>query len=200
MRQIRARLWQSRYGSSSSSSAVAAAAECQIPQSDPDGLDSWPSESNTILQVLTVSIGGLQIPGQPLRRPELDISCARQPMLSLHWYAGLQTYGLAVSKTPPCKSKLICRASCTRRPAAPVMPPGSYLRSLTSCLVANMQHVEYRLALFLKVVQPPPAHQSLPQMSSLPSTFGTNRRSSVHVKMALVRGKIQIGKSSSRRQ
>ncbi|KAK1728234.1 uncharacterized protein BDZ83DRAFT_609613 [Colletotrichum acutatum] len=125
-------------------------------------------------------------------------------MLSLLWYylgvPGLQAYGLAVSKTPPCKSELICRPSCTSRPAAPVMPPGSYLRSLTSCLVADMQHADRRLALFLKVVRPPPVHQSLPQMSSLPPTFGTNRRSSVHVKMALVRGKIQIGKSSSRRR
>lgn len=155
------------------------------------------SDSTTIPTVFTVSIGGLQIPGQPLLETRVGHILRKTAYAVTAVVPRPPTYGLAVSKTQPCKSKLICRPSCTRRPAAPVMPPGSYLRSLTSCLVANMQHADCPLALFLKVVQPHRAHQSLPQMSP---TFGTNRRSSVHVKMALVRGKIQIGKSSSRRR
>ncbi|UQC86056.1 uncharacterized protein CLUP02_11555 [Colletotrichum lupini] len=195
---IRARLWQSQFGSSPAAAAAAAATECQIPQMVPDGLDSLTSDSTTIPTVSTVSIGGLQILGQPLLETRVGHILRKTAYAVTAVVPRPSTYGLAVSKTQPCKLKLICRPRCIRRPAAPVLPPpGSYLRSLTSCLVANMQHADCRLALFLKVVQSPRAHQSLTQMSP---TFGTNRRSSVHVKMALVRGKIQIGKSSSRRR
>ncbi|KAK1483496.1 hypothetical protein CTAM01_13376 [Colletotrichum tamarilloi] len=129
----------------------------------PDGLDSLTSDSTTIPTVSTVSIGGLQILGQPLLETRVGHILRKTAYAVTAVVPRPSTYGLAVSKTQP----------------------------------SNMQHADCRLALFLKVVQSPRAHQSPTQMSP---TFGTNRRSSVHVKMALVRGKIQIGKSSSRRR